>query len=418
MWLGMVGSGAIAAISVAFPVLMFIWAIGEGITMGGSALVARYAGRRDAHSVSRVTGQVALLLVVYYTLVIVLLIPLLEPLLKFIGTPAELVGSVYSFIFILALGMPLTEWLYAYCMMLQSSGNTITSMKIWSLTLTMNLIADPILILGLGMFAGFGLKGAAVAMVASRAFMALYVIYGARNNHHGILMSLRYLRPDEYLLKRLLKVSLPITGERMLMGIEQMVLVALVAPFGAVPLAAYGIANRLIGVILTPGWAMSMAATAGVGQNLGAGKINRAYSVTWLAAGLTAASLIIVGLAVHLSSDLIVGLFTYDEAVIEVATDFLRIISPTFGFAGAFIVLGGVYRALERTVSYLAWTFSSCWVFKVPLAFILSSTMGISGIWLALAIAPAASSLGAALWLKKRCLDPQIAQNRRALYSH
>ncbi len=403
IWLGLVGSDAIAAVAMAFPVLAFIWAVGEGITEGGSALVARFAGSRDAEGISRTAGHVGALLVLYYVAVIAAVLPLLDGVLQVVGTPAELVGEVHSFIFIMVLGMPLTELLYAYCFLLQAAGNTTTPVKIWSITTGFNMALDPILILGLAGFSGWGLTGAAVAIVACRSVMAIYALVGAVRDYHGLRISARNLRPDTYLLRRLVKLAVPIAGERMVLSAEQLVLVSIVARFGSPALAAYGVGHRIIMLSLMPGWTMAAAVTAAVGQNLGAGQWFRAERGTWTGLALVFGLLTAVGAAVSIWPVQIALLFTRDSEILKISADLLRVVGPTLGFAGIFVVLGGAYQALERTVSHLAWTVSSSWVMKVPLALVLSAYLGVSGVWIALAAAHVGASIGSMCWIKLRC---------------
>ncbi|MFO8059697.1 MAG: MATE family efflux transporter, partial [Bacillota bacterium] len=160
-WLGNVGSGAVAAVAIAFPLLGFLWAIGDGMVMGGSALVARYSGSGDNRSVNRVAAHVAAGVFAYYVLVALVVLPFLRDLVLLLGAPQEIVGDTYSFIRILVLAMPLTEIFFVYSSMLQGTGNSLTPMKMWSLALMLNMVLDPILIVGVGGIGGYGLTGSA-----------------------------------------------------------------------------------------------------------------------------------------------------------------------------------------------------------------------------------------------------------------
>ncbi len=418
IWLGILGPGPIAAVAMAFPILAFIWAVGEGITEGGSALVARHAGSRDMEGVSRTAAHVGALLVIYYTTVIIVGLPFLDHVITAVGTPPELASQVSTFIFIMVLGMPLTELLYAYCFMLQAAGNTATPVRLWSITTGINMVLDPILILGVAGFSGWGLTGSAVAIVIGRSIMALYSVAGALRDYHGLHVSGKHFRPDVYLLRRLVRVAAPIAGERMVLSAEQLALVAIVARFGSPALAAYGIGHRIIMMALMPGWAMATAVTATVGQNLGAGEWPRAERGTWTAIALAFSLLTVLGIVVFVWPSQAAALFTRDAGLVATVSELLRVVAPTFGFAGVFVVLGGAYQALERTVSHLVWTLGSSWVLKVPLAVVLSSLMGVSGIWFALAIAHVAASLGSMAWIKLRCYGYPGGAPHRASYTH
>lgn len=399
-WLGSVGSDAVAAVAVAFPLLAFLWAVGDGIVLGGSALVAKCAGSGDTRSVNNVAGHVALLVVAYYVLVGLVVLPLLGEVLMLMGAPPEILGDVFSFVRILVLAMPLTEIFFVYSSMLQGTGDSLTPMKMWSLTLMLNMVLDPILIVGVGNFGGYGLTGSAMAMVSCRLLLATVALFGFWRGSHGLQITRSDLRLDADLLRRLLRVSLPVGGERLILGIEQMVLVAIVAGFGTPVLAAYGVGQRILSLATMPGFAAGTAVTALVGQNLGAGKSTRAEQGIWVSAAIAGAALSLAGLVLAAVPEPILSIFNREPAVLQHGVQFLRIVAPTVGLASVFIVLGGAYRALERTVPYMGWVLTSSWFLKIHLALILPLTVGVTGVWIAMALTNVAAPVGAALSLK------------------
>lgn len=403
LWLGRTGSDAVAVMAMAFPVLGFLWAVGDGIVMGGSALVARYTGSGDGESVNRVTAHVAALVFLYYVMVAVAVLPFMGWLLALIGTPSGIVKDVLGFIRILVLAMPLTELFYVYTSMLQGTGDTVTPMKMWSVTMMANMVLDPFLIIGYAAFPGMGVRGAALAIVACRLALALFAVVGAVRGRHGVQVGMRHLRPDRRLLARLLRVSLPIGGERMLLGVENLVLVSIVAGFGAPVLAAYGVGQRILSLVTMPGFAAGTAVTSLVGQNLGARKMERAERATWVTGLLVFAALSAAGAAMALFAGSMFSLFSTDGEVIRQGIRYLQVVGPSVGFMGVFLVTGGACRALERSLPYLGWVLASSWLLKIPLAIILPWTLGVSGIWLALAVTSVLSSVTAWTWLKCRC---------------
>ena len=399
-WLGSVGANAVASVAMAFPLLGFLWAVGDGIIMGGSALVAKYAGSGDMRSVNKVAAHVVVLIFAYYVVVALLVLPFLHEVLLLMGAPPEILGDVFSFVRILVLAMPLTEIFFVYSSMLQGTGDSINPMKMWSVTLMLNMVLDPILIVGVGTIGGYGLTGSAIAIVSCRLLLASTALVGFWRGYHGLQITRRDLKFDPALLRRLLRVSLPISGERLSLGMEQMVLVAIVAGFGTPVLAAYGVGQRVLSLATMPGFAAGTAVTALVGQNLGAGESARAEQGTWVSAAVAGVVLSIVGLVLATAAEPILSLFNREAAVLQHGIQFLKIVGPTVGLAAVFITLGGAYRALERTVPYMGWVLATSWFLKIHLALILPLTLGVSGIWIAMALTNVAAPIGAALSLK------------------
>lgn len=403
VWLGRSGSDAVAAVAVGFPIMIFLWAIGDGIIFGGSALVAKYTGAGDHGRVNQVVGHVLGLVTAYYLLVAIFVIPLIYRLVVLMGTPAEIADDVTGFVRILLIGMPLTELFFAYSSMLQGTGDSVTPMKMSTAAMAMNMVLDPILILGLGTFGGFGVLGAAAGIIICRAFWAVAVIVFAARGSHGLRVGIADLRPDLELVRRLGRVSLPIAGDRLLQGAEQMVLVSIVAGFGSPVLAAYGVGQRILSLAAMPGFAMGTAVTALVGQNLGAGRVMRGEKSTWIASGLALVLLTTVGVVMAAFPAFWIGLFNSEPAVLSNGIAYLRVLGPTMGMLGGFFVFGGVYRALERTLPYFLLVLLTSWVVRIPLALLLPTFAGVSGVWFAMAAANTFGYLGAGLYLRYRC---------------
>ena len=406
LWLGRVGSDAVAAVAVAFPVMMFMWAMGDGIVLGGSALVARCTGSGEGDKVNLIAGQVFISLVLFYGAVAVIAVPLMHRLIVLLGTPAEIAADATIFIRILLLGMPITELFFAYTFILQGTGDTVTPMKMWSATMLTNMILDPVLILGFAFIPGLGVAGSAISVVACRLIWVIVVISYVRRGTHGVQIGREHLWPDLSILRRMCKVSLPIAGEKMLVGAEQIALVSIVAGFGGPVLAAYGVGQRILSLAIMPSFAAGTAVTALVGQNLGAGKVDRGERSTWLTAGLMLGLLTGLGLAMAAFPGFLIALFNNEAEVVANGISLLRIVGPSMGLLGCFYVFGGAYRALERTLPFFGWVLVSSWVVRVPLAIYLSASMGVTGIWVAMVVANAFGCVAAGIHQKFRCWGP------------
>ncbi len=406
-WLGRAGADAVAVVAMAFPLMVFFWAVGDGVVMGGAALAARYVGSGDDEKVTRVAGHVALVVCLYYLVLAFIVVPVLEGLVVLVGAPVDIAKDVALFVRIMLLGMPLTEIFYVYSALLQGIGNSVTPMKMLTAAMLMNMVLDPLLILGLGPFPALGVAGAAVGIIACRGVWAVICLHLLLRGTHGVRLTLDDLRLDPALLRRLAKLSLPIGGEKLLQGAEQIVLVSIVAGFGAGALAAYGVGTRILSLATMPGFAVGTAVTTLVGQNLGAGQMQRGEQATWTSGGLTFALLTALGVAMAVAAEPLIALFNAEPQVLRHGIIMLRILGPTVGLFGAFMTFAGTYRAMERTSAYLVWVLISSWVIKIPLAVIFAAQLGTVGIWLAIAASNLAGAAGTGLHLK-RCFAPVV----------
>lgn len=411
LWLGRSGSEAVAAVAMAFPFLMFFYGVGDGMVFGASALVARYTGAGQHDRVSKVSGHAGLLVACYYLLVALVVIPLLPRLLALAGAPPEIVADALVFLQINLVILPFSEMFFVYSNMLQAMGNCVTPMKMWGATMIAAMLLDPLLIVGVNGVAGMGVLGAAISVAVTRVGIGLVTIRSLRRGMHGLRIGLEHIKPDPEILRAIFRISLPIMGERLLMGAEQLTLVSIVARFGSPVLAAYGVGSRLLALTIMPAFSAGTAVNALVGQNLGAGRIGRAFRGTWVSLGLVFLLLSALGITLALAAPALVPLFNTEPQVLELGVQFCRILGPLAGFTGLFFVLGGAYRAADRTLPFMIWSIVLSWGLRIPLALLLPTFFDVAGIWYAMAAAGTLATLGAAGWLYLghwRKVDPAL----------
>ena len=220
----------------------------------------------------------------------------------------------------------------------------------------------------------------------------------------------------------ILRNSAPASIETSARAGALMVMSFLIASFGTLALAAYGVGSNVVQVVMVPAMGLSMAISTLVGQNMGARNIERAAAIGRLGAVLGFAGLEAFGLLVFLFPRTIVSFFVpEDAAVIEAGAQFLRIGSLAWGFLGLQFAFTGVLRASGNMVVTMVLTLVSQWVLLFPLAYVLSkhTTLGVLGVWWAFPAANVAISLVTICiyakgdWKKKRLLDEEEALTRR-----
>ncbi|MFB6219734.1 MAG: MATE family efflux transporter, partial [Halobacteriaceae archaeon] len=315
-----------------------------------------------------------------------------------------------AYIEIIFAAIPFTFLFFAFRSVLRAAGDTKTAMGLVAVSAGLNIVIDPLFILGSDplagldwLFLGMGVRGAAYATLISRAFAAAAGVYILLDGGWGIRLRPRDLRPDPPVLRQLVAVGYPGTADGLLRSLSAVALAALVARFGPVVTAAYGIGLRLMSVSWTVSGAVGQAAATGVGQNLGARTPDRAARVAWVGTGGAMLALFAFGGVAVAIPGALMRVFIADAAVIKEGIRFLRIVGPAWGFFGGLMVLQGAFRGAGFTKHAMALSLLSRWVLRIPamvvLAFLLA--WGPSGLWWGWVLSSVLSCAAGAAWFAR-----------------
>jgi putative MATE family efflux protein len=402
-WLGRVGAEAVAALSISWPLIFLIISIAGGFSIAGTTLVSQYTGADDSERADHIASQVFSLLLMMGGGFSVIGIFMARPMLVLIGTPEEVLPLAAAYTQIIFAGIILMFGFYVFQAIISGWGDTVTPMKLMFLSTVLNIILDPFMILGIGPFPELGVAGAAIATVFSRGIASGIGFYYLLSGRKGIKVSVSHLRPERASISRIARIGIPSAVEQSTLALGFAFMAAIVAAFGTIPLAAYGIGTRLLSILNMPAMGFSMAVGIMVGQSLGAGKERRAARVAWLSAGSMFLVLAAGGLISYLLAGQLVSIFIVKEdyEVIEVGSRLLRIIALGLGPFAVRIVLNGAFRGAGDTVTAMALSIVALWAFRVPVAYALSLTMGTDGIWLSIPLSNFLGFAAASIMFKR-----------------
>jgi putative MATE family efflux protein len=333
-------------------------------------------------------------------------------LLDLVGAQGQVYAFSLQYIEVLFVSIPFTFLFFVFRAVLRGAGDTRTAMWLMLLSAGVNVVLDPFFILGWWEFPAWGVRGAAVATLISRVLAAAIGIALLVKGDWGVQLRLADLRPDWPVLKQLVDVGYPGTIDGLARSFAAVAMAALVARFGPIPTAAYGVGLRLMSVSWTVSGAVGQATATGVGQNLGADTPDRAAEVTWKATGGTLAVLFGAGALLFAFPDEAMRVFIADAAVVAAGVDFLRIIAPFLAFFGGLMVVQGGFRGAGDTRTAMALSFLSRWILRIPAALVLAyswslSTLGVSlagwawgvsGLWWAWSFSAVGSFVVGAAW--------------------
>ena len=403
-WVGRLGAGAIAAVSISFPVIFLLISLGGGLTMAGAILVAQYKGKQNQEAVNYIAIQ-TLLAVLAVALLLSVTGYFFSPyLINLMGVDLNVFTDAVSYLKISFLGIVFMFLFFVFQALMRGVGNVKTPMFIVLGTVLLNLILDPLFIFGYGPFPALGVAGAALATITTQGLSALagllILFYGEKE----IYIRLKELRFDFSLIKKMFSLGLPASIEQSARALGMIVITFLVASFGTVIVAAFGIGSRMLSLAIIPSMGLSMATSTLVGQNMGAGKTERAEKIVKVSALAGFIFLTMMGLFMFFFAESLSSFFIPGEIeTIQSSVLFIKLMALTFGFIGLHMVISGAFRGAGSTLVSMMLSIISLWVLEFPLAYILSKYTNLAevGLWIAFPIANIVGAAIAVLWFLK-----------------
>jgi putative MATE family efflux protein len=381
------GSDALATVGLAEAMLTLIYAIAIGLSMGTTAMVARRIGEKKPEEAATVAVQAIILGAGTALFLGVLGFTLAPQALRFMGATDSIlsIGSGYA---TLLFGSNIVIMLlFLNNAVFRGAGDASIAMRALWLANGINLVLDPCLIFGLGPFPELGLTGAAVATTCGRGTGVLYQFWMLGSAKSRIVVGRRNLRLRREVILRLIRLSASGTGQWLIATSSWVVLVRIVSTFGSAAVAGYTLAIRIVIFALLPGFGISNAAATLVGQNLGAGKPERAEKSVWITGLYTMVFFAAVTVLFWAAAEPMVRLFTDDPTVLPVAVSCLRIISYGYIFYAWGMVMVQAFNGAGDMVTPL-WVNLICfWIIEIPLATVLAKglALGPNGVFWAVA---------------------------------
>lgn len=388
------GADAVATVGITESLITIVYAIGIGLSMGTTAMVARRIGEKDKIGAAKSAVQ-AIIVGFLVSLPISLLgIFYAKDLLRMMGAEPVIVETMYSYTTIMIGGNVVIMLLFVINAIFRGAGDAAISMRVLWLANGLNIVLDPILIFGIGFIPAFGVKGAAIATVIGRGIGVLYQLYLLSKNQTRITIIKETLVVQWDIMKRLIRLSLGGIGQFIIATSSWIGLVRILAEFGSITVAGYTIAIRIFIFSILPSWGMSNAAATLVGQNLGAQKPDRAEKSVWTTAIVNMVFLSLVGIIFYIFADSLIALFSNDPEIIRIGAKCLRIISYGYvAYAFGMIIIQAFNGAGDTTTPTII-NFICFWLIEIPLAYFLAMELGFKQDGVFYAIVVAESLLG------------------------
>ncbi len=389
-WLGRVGRDALASVSASWPVIWLIVSAGAGIFFAGVALISQYWGMRDFERATKAGGQMLLLSLLFGIPLALTGYFISGYFLNLIGVPETTIEYAVEYAKILALGIPFIAIYESFSAIYVASGDSITPLKMRSVGVIINVILDPILIFGYLGFPAYGVSGAAMATVISQFIVsALSVMYIAFRGVDGHSIILAFLVPDSDFLKDMVRIGYPISALMVGEASGFVVLVHVISLLGSTPLAAWGIADRVLGLFHVFIAGLLGATSTMIGQSLGAEERRRARKIArktsfYGAMIMTLGLLLLIPLRYQIAGVFAPG----DEELVGEVADFILIMGPSVVFFTIYLSSRAVARGSGHTKPVMFFGLLRLWILRNSLAYLFAIPLGygVKGLWIGMAI--------------------------------
>lgn len=379
-------SAGTAALNVSSTVMMFVNSVIIGFVVGGTVLIAQCVGAGNVKRLKNIIGSLFTSFTILAVVLSVLLYFFGGSLLTLLGTDAEAYDGALAYLKINALGFIFTVGYNSVSAVLRGMGDSVRPMIFVSIATVVNIGLDLYFVAVLGM----GVDGAAYATIIAQGLSFVMAVVYLKRNNFVFDFKLASFRIDSAELRKLLKIGFPNAVQQALVQGSFLAILPLTSSFGTSALSVSGIMGKINGFALLPSIAMMTAVSSMVGQNYGAGKIDRVKKTVFAGMKVIFPISLVMWLAVFIFPEQILRLFTSTPEVLDIGVNYLRIGCTEYIVCSQMFVINGLIIGTGNTMVTLLNSFISSLFLRLPLAYIFANlfNMGVYGVSLATIIAP------------------------------
>ena len=392
-WLGKLGTEQLAAINLVTPVQNIIINFGSGITVAGSVLIAQYIGAGEKRAARGIANQIFVCAMGFALVCAVVCFLFTPAIVRWLGADGETYRHAVVYLRVVLWDMPFLFMVNIFSAVHQSQGDAVSPMFLNLLGIVLNMILDPALIV----FFGMGVAGAALATVFAKLVPAAVAFYLLAKSGDDVALDRKYMHLEREGVGLILRIGLPtaIGGSTMQLGF--LLMSRNVYVYGTQAMAAYGIGNKVNSLVTLPTNGIGSAVSTIVGQNMGAGRPDRARKGYLIAMGISVVFLLVGGgiLSVSSVSTAVVGIFSDDPGVIAMAADFLSIMAFWCFANGVYNSTTGLFNGTGHTEVTMAISATRLWVFRFVTLWVCESVLklGVRSVWYSVVVSNGISAV-------------------------
>ena len=393
-----VGSMALAALGISFPLMNIGAAFGAAVGIGGSTLMSLRLGQRKYDKANNVLGNMVALNIITGLLVGIVSIIFLDPILRFFGASEQTLPHAHDYMFILLLGNVITHLYLGLNAALRSASKPRAAMIATIVTVVLNIILDPIFIWPLHM----GIKGAAIATVIAQAIVLCWQLWQFSRQRELLHLEWRFLKPARAIVKDIVSIgispfAMQITGCVVAIFMNN----ALMTYGGDLAVGAYSIANRLGFIFFMVIMGICQGFQPIAGYNYGARNMDRVKRVLRLTITASVIAMTVGWVIGELLPGPCTRLFTDDETLIAISIRGIRINMLVFPVIGYQAVITNFFQTIGKVRVSIFMSLSRQLLFLLPMLLIFSAIWGLDGVWASLPASDFAAFLVAVIIMQR-----------------
>lgn len=393
-FIGQLGAEELAAVSFTFPVVLIINSIALGMGIGTSSLISRAFGSGDKEGLIRIATDSIILSWLFVILTTVIGLNIIDQIFTLLGADANMLIYIREYMSIWFYGMPFVVIPMVGNSIIRALGDTKTPSIVMVVAASINVILDPLLIFGIGVFPQMGIRGAALATVISRMITFIFSLYILLVREKIIKFRFRKVRSIVDSWKGILYVAVPSALVRLITPLSTGIVTRLLSQYGNSAVAGYGVGTRVEFFTLAFINAMSSIMVPFAGQNYGAGKIDRIREGMRVTRKMIFIYGFVIVIVLNLTARFIAPIFNDSIEVQRVTIVYLSIIPISYGFQGMLLNNVAILNAINKPIQAAGLSALQMTVVYLPIALIFSNIFGIYGIFGALVVAYTIGGLG------------------------
>ena len=383
IYIGVLGTNELAAISFTFPLLMLLQGVSMGLSIGASSVVARAMGVGDTDKARRLVTHCSVLVAVVILVLAVVSYVTLEPFFALLGAGPDILPLAVGYMKIWLLGLPFFTFSFVGSTLMRAAGDAVTPGYLMTVGSALHVMIAPFFIFGIGGAPALGLEGAAIGFVAARAVSFFLYAYYMGYRDRLLLPSLKGIVTS---CREIMHVGLPAVASNLIVPVSMTVITRLLAGHGAIVVAGYGVAARIESMVMMVIFALGMSVAPFVGQNWGAGRYDRVKRALSLSNGFSLLWGLVAFVFLFFSAEVLVSLINDDPGVVEAASVYLIIVPLSSGFMGVMMIATQSFNALGKPMPPLIMSILQSLVVYIPLALAGDFLWGYVGIFVAFAV--------------------------------
>lgn len=374
-WVGnMLGKSGMSALTAGTAIVLIMNSLSMGMGNGISVMVAQLVGAKDKETLPGAIASIMASGSVIAVLFCILSEIAVNPILRLMGTPEEILSDAALYLHIYLIGNAALFIYMQVTSIFRAFGDSMLQMKGMLLTAVFNAIADPLFI------KAFGLAGAAVATLISEVLCIVFILFYYKKHR---LFEFSFVQMKGEYVRRMLRYSIPTTIQAIMPPISSAVMISFITPFGLNAMAGFGVARNLELIMFMPTTGMCMAITSIVGQCYGAGRADRAKDYLKTGCLLGGIMIAVFSVLVIAFSGPLTGAFGQEAEVAVIVADFFKIISIGYVLYMLTSCMQGYITGLGKPGNAMLLMVSYYILFRIPAAIIFKSFLGLEGIWVA-----------------------------------